>query len=174
LLILPINISKIITRKIKNFNEDREVAMTDFRVIVDADACPKACLQIIQRLATVYRYEVITVASFNHQIENANHHIVGNESQATDMMVMNLTRSGDIIVTQDWGLAAIILGKNAKVISPSGKIFNTSTIDLLLEERNILAKHRRSGGRTKGPSKRGKDDDQKFERNLLKLLTPTE
>jgi uncharacterized protein len=147
--------------------------MTDFRVIVDADACPKACLQIIQRLAKIYHYEVLTVASFNHQIENPNHRIVGNESQATDMMVMNLTCPDDIVVTQDWGLAAIILGKNAQALSPSGKIFNPTTIDLLLEERDILAKHRRSGGRTKGPSKRSKDDDQKFETSLVKLLTET-
>ena len=147
--------------------------MTDFRVIVDADACPKACLQIIQRLGKVYQYEVLTVASFNHQIENPNHRVVGNESQATDMMVMNLARPGDIIVTQDWGLAAIILAKKAKVISPSGKIFDPSTIDLLLEEREILAKHRRSGGRTKGPSKRNQDDDQRFETNLIKLFTET-
>ena len=147
--------------------------MTDFRVIVDADACPKACLQIIQRLSKVYHYEVLTVASFNHQIENPDHRVVGNESQATDMMVMNLTRPGDIIVTQDWGLAAIILGKNAQAISPSGKIFNPNAIDLLLEEREILAEHRQSGGRTKGPSKRSHDDDQNFESNFRKLFTET-
>jgi uncharacterized protein YaiI (UPF0178 family) len=89
------------------------------------------------------------------------------------MMVMNLTQPGDIIVTQDWGLAAIILAKKAKVIAPSGKIFDAATIDLLLEERDILAKHRRAGGRTKGPSKRSRDDDQRFENNLLKLFTET-
>jgi Uncharacterized protein conserved in bacteria len=145
--------------------------MSNFHVIVDADACPKACLQIIQKLAGVYRYEVITVASFNHQINNPNHYVVGDESQAADIMVSNLTRPGDIVVTQDWGLAAIVLGKNAKAISPGGKIFHSATIDLLLEERNILAMHRRSGGKTKGPPKRSKDDDQRFEANFKKLLT---
>lgn len=144
--------------------------MPDLHIIVDADACPKTCLQIIQKLAKIHKYEVITIASFNHHIENARHLVAGNESQATDIMVMNLCRPGDIIVTQDWGLAAIVLARTAKAISPSGKIFDPATIDLLLEERNILAKHRRSGGRTKGPSKRSKEDDQLFENNLKRLL----
>lgn len=147
--------------------------MTDLRVIVDADACPKNCLQIIQKLSQIYHYQVITVASFNHQIQGADHYIVGNESQAADIMVSNLTKPGDIIVTQDWGLAAIILAKNAKALSPTGRIFETSTIDLLLEERNILAKYRRGGGRTKGPSKRSIQDDQNFETNLRRLVTQT-
>ncbi len=145
--------------------------MADLRVIVDADACPKNCLQIIQKLSQTYRYQVITVASFNHQIQGAHHYIVGNESQAADIMVSNLTKPGDIVVTQDWGLAAIVLAKNAKALSPTGRIFETATIDLLLEERNILAKYRRGGGRTKGPSKRSIQDDQNFEKNLLRLVT---
>ncbi len=147
--------------------------MADLRVIVDADACPKNCLQIIQKLSQTYLYQVITVASFNHQIQGAHHYIVGNESQAADIMVSNLTKPGDIVVTQDWGLAAIVLAKNAKALSPTGRIFETSTIDLLLEERNILAKYRRSGGRTKGPSKRSIQDDQNFEKNLRRLVTET-
>jgi uncharacterized protein YaiI (UPF0178 family) len=145
--------------------------MTDSRIIVDADACPKTCLQIIQKLAKTYGYEVITIASFNHQIKNTHHLVAGNESQATDIMVMNLSRPGDIIVTQDWGLAAIVLAKNTKAISPSGKVFQPQTIDLLLEERDALAKYRRSGGRTKGPSKRTPGDDRQFETNLRRLLT---
>jgi uncharacterized protein YaiI (UPF0178 family) len=149
------------------------VTLVELRIIVDADACPKNCLQIIQELSKVYGYEVITVASFNHQIQGAHHYIVGNEPQAADIMVSNLTRPDDIVVTQDWGLAAIILAKKAKALSPTGRIFDTSTIDLLLEERNILAKHRRGGGRTKGPSKRTVKDDQNFEKNLRKLLTET-
>ncbi|HBE81094.1 MAG TPA: hypothetical protein DDW65_25390 [Firmicutes bacterium] len=147
--------------------------MIDSRVIVDADACPKTCLQIIQKLAKVHGCEVITIASFNHQIENTHHLVAGNESQATDIMVMNLSRPGDIIVTQDWGLAAMVLAKNAKAISPVGKVFQPHTIDLLLEERDALAKYRRSGGRTKGPPKRTPGDDQQFEINLRQLLTET-
>ncbi len=127
-------------------------------------------MQIAQKLARDYNYELITVASFNHQIPNENHFVVGDESQATDIAVANLTQTGDIVITQDWGLAALVLGKKARAISPRGRIYTADQIDLLLEERNLLAKYRSSGGRTKGPSKHSKDDDRLFESNLLKLL----
>ena len=110
------------------------------------------------------------MASFNHQISNENHHVVGDESQATDIAVANLTQLGDIVITQDWGLAALILGKKAHAISPRGRIYSAGQIDLLLEERNLLAKYRSSGGRTKGPSRRSRDDDRLFKCNLIKLL----
>lgn len=145
--------------------------MTSFRVIIDADACPRACLQIIQRLASTYQYELITVASFNHLIENQQHIVVGDESQATDIAVLNKAQPGDIVVTQDWGLAAMVLGKKVKAIAPSGRIYAAEEMDLLLEEREMLAKYRRGGGRTKGPTKRTKEDDRHFEENFMKILT---
>lgn len=123
-----------------------------------------------KKLAEKFNYELITVASFNHRISNEKHLVVGDESQAADIMVANLTRPGDIVITQDWGLAALILGKKARAISPRGRIYLTEQIDLLLEERNLLAKYRNSGGRTKGPSKHSRNDDRQFEANLIKLL----
>lgn len=140
------------------------------RVIIDADACPKACLQIIRKLALIYDFEVITVASFNHHFEHTNHQITGNEDQATDIAIINQVREGDIVVTQDWGLAAIVLGKSALAIAPGGRIFENNQMDALLEERNILAKFRRGGGRTRGPAKRTTDDDNRFEANFVSLL----
>jgi uncharacterized protein YaiI (UPF0178 family) len=142
------------------------------RIIVDADACPKSCLRIARKLADKFNIELITVASFNHRISNENHLVVGDEAQAADIAVANLTQPGDIVITQDWGLAALILGKKAFAISPRGRIYIPEQIDLLLEERNLLAKHRNSGGRTKGPTKHSKDNDRLFESNLWKLLSP--
>lgn len=121
-------------------------------------------------LAEKFNLELITVASFNHRISNENHLIVGDESQAADIAVANLTKPGDIVITQDWGLAALIIGKKARAISPRGRIYSPEQIDLLLEERNLLAKYRNSGGRTKGPSKHSKVDDRIFEANLVKLI----
>jgi uncharacterized protein YaiI (UPF0178 family) len=127
-------------------------------------------LQIARKLAEKFNLELITVASFNHRISNENHLVVGDESQATDIAIANLTQPGDIVITQDWGLAALVLGKQARAISPRGWIYSSEQIDLLLEERNLLAKYRNSGGRTKGPSKHSKDNDRSFESNLMKLL----
>lgn len=140
------------------------------QLIIDADACPKNCLRIAQKLAGQFGYELVTVASFNHRISNDNHLVVGDESQATDIAVANLAQPGDIVITQDWGLAALILGKKARAISPRGRIYSAGQIDLLLEERNLLAKYRNSGGHIKGPPKHSKDDDRLFEANLVKLL----
>jgi uncharacterized protein YaiI (UPF0178 family) len=147
--------------------------MDPVRVIVDADSCPKSCFQIIKKLALKYHLVIITVASFNHRIDSENHIITGDEDQATDIAVVNQTRAGDIVVTQDWGLAAMILGKSAKAIAPNGRIYQAEQMALLLEERNIMAKFRRSGGHTKGPPQRIKKDDDRFEQNLVRILEQT-
>lgn len=140
------------------------------KIIVDADACPKNALHICSRLAAAYRITLQTVASFNHDINSEHHTVVGNAAQETDLAVTNMTARGDIVVTQDTGLAAMVLGKGAAAISPGGKIFHKETIVFLLEEREGKARLRRGGGRTKGPRKRTPEDDVRFEANLRKLI----
>lgn len=141
-----------------------------FKVIVDADACPRACLQILQKHQKISGYRLVTVASVDHHIQNSDHIMVGKGADAADLAVMNNTARGDVVVTQDWGLAALVLGKGALALAPSGRIYSPDNIDFLLEERFLKAKHRRAGGRTKGPSARTNDDNQRFEQNFLKLL----
>jgi uncharacterized protein YaiI (UPF0178 family) len=141
------------------------------RVIVDADACPQKAKEIIVILAKKYGKEVIMVASFNHNLAgDFQVVVVGNEPQAADLAVINLTRKGDIVVTQDWGLAAVLLGKGVEVVSPHGKIYREEKIEFLLEQRHIKAKIRRSGGKTKGPAARTKEDNEHFRRALDDLL----
>ena len=140
------------------------------KIIVDADACPKNALQICMKLGKEYEVSVWTVASFNHNIVSDRHIVVGNASQEADIKVINLSESGDIVITQDWGLAAMVLGKPAYCLSPSGREFRAENIEFLMEEREIKAKLRRSGGRTKGPAKRTAEDDQKFMATLQKIL----
>lgn len=137
---------------------------------MDADACPRNCLQIIQKLADTYQYQVVTVASFNHRIDNPIHLIVGDESQAADIAVINRTQPGDIVVTQDWGLAAMVLAKQAQALSPQGQIFEAGQMNSLLEERHLLAEYRRSGGRAKGPTKRTWNDDERFMESFIRAL----
>ena len=141
-----------------------------FKVVVDADACPRACLQIMQRQKEIWKYRLLTVASVDHHIENTDHVVVGKGSDAADLAVMNHAAKGDIVVTQDWGLAALVLGKGALAIAPSGRIYSERNIDFLLEERSLKAKYRRAGGRTKGPAARTATDDHRFEESFLKLV----
>ncbi len=140
------------------------------KILVDADACPKSALQICSKLGKKYHVPVWTVATFDHHIESDHHIVVGSEPQETDFKTINLTEPGDIVVTQDWGLAAIALGKGARSLSPSGHEFRSEKIDFLLEEREVKARFRRSGGRTKGPKKRTSEDDRRFEATLEKIL----
>lgn len=140
------------------------------KIIVDADACPKNALFICSRLATEYQIDLHTISSFNHNISSAHHTTVGNASQETDLAVMNMTVKGDIVVTQDGGLAAMVLGKGAAALSPIGKVFREETIMFLLEERETKAKLRRGGRHTKGPRKRTPEDDERFAANLRMLI----
>ena len=140
------------------------------KIMVDADACPKSVLQICMSIGHQYGVQVWTVASFNHSIDSDHPVIVGNDPQEADIRIINMTEEGDIIVTQDWGLAAVVLGKGAKCLSPVGREFRPDKIQFLLEEREIKSKLRRSGVRTKGPKKRTVDDDRQFETCLERIL----
>lgn len=141
------------------------------KILVDADACPKSALEICMRLGHKYGVPVWTVASFDHDIESDHHVTVGTDFQEADIKVINLTETGDIVITQDWGLAAIVLGKDAKCLSPHGREFHSDRVLFLLEEREVKAKVRRSGGRTKGPRKRTAEDDRRFENLLERVLS---
>jgi uncharacterized protein len=140
------------------------------KIIIDADACPKAVLNICLELGHRHGIEVWTVASFNHNIESDHHTIVGSDSQEADLKVINLAENGDIAVTQDWGLAAMLLGKKVRSLSPVGREYRPESIDFMLEEREAKAKFRRSGGRTKGPKKRTEEDDHNFLRCLELMI----
>jgi uncharacterized protein YaiI (UPF0178 family) len=140
------------------------------KILVDADACPRSALQICIRLGRKYNIPVWTVASFNHHIESEHPIVVGDDFQEADMKIMNLTEAGDIVVTGDWGLSAIVLGKGARCLSPMGREFQAEKIEFLMEEREVKAKVRRGGGRTKGPKKRTFEDDRRFDLSLEKIL----
>lgn len=140
------------------------------KIIIDADACPRSVLQICLKVGCKYATPVWTVASFNHNISSDHHITVGNASQEADIKVMNLADQGDIVITQDWGLAAMVIGKGAKCLSPMGRVYRPDQVDFLLEEREIKAKFRRAGGRTKGPAKRKLQDDRRFEQLLEACL----
>lgn len=143
------------------------------RIFVDADACPVK--EIILHESSKYGIEVFLVHSTCHystkkEYEKAYHIMVDNESQAADMAIMNKAQKGDIVVTGDFGLAALLLGKGAHVISFYGKVYKNDNIESMLFERHLSAVIRRSGGRVKGPAKRNKADDSYFQKNLNILI----
>ena len=140
------------------------------RILVDADACPVK--EIIVRLAKQRNIPVIMIIDTSHKINDGYSSVITVDKQAdsVDFALMSLLTRDDIVVTQDFGLAAMVLGKGARAVNQNGLIFTDDNIDKLLMERHIGQKVRRGGGRTKGPSKRTKEDDIRFEISFEKLL----
>ncbi len=140
------------------------------RVLVDADACPGR--DIIEKVAKQYGVPVIMYCDTNHILRSDYSEIkyIGSGFQSVDIAIANDSRAGDIIVTQDYGVAAMVLGKKAYAISPRGHIYDDSNIERLLFERHISAKVRKGGGRTSGHKKRGSEDDERLEKNLKKIF----
>lgn len=143
------------------------------RIIIDGDGCPVRKIAIAEGKAR--KIEVVIVQSIEHNIKDEESELVrfitvDNSYQSADMKIVNIIESADILITGDYGLAALALGKKSRVISPTGKIFDNENMDRLLFERHISASARRMGKRTKGPAPRTKQDDEKFTRNLVFLL----
>ncbi|MCL6581321.1 MAG: DUF188 domain-containing protein [Firmicutes bacterium] len=142
--------------------------------MVDADACPRGAAATIRRLQAGYGYAVLTVASLRHKVEPwgpwHEHVVVGPEREATDIVVANRARRGDVVVTQDWGLAALTLARGCRAVSPLGYVYRPETLAFLLEERHLKARLRRAGGRTKGPPRRDTAVEARFERAFIAVL----
>ena len=141
------------------------------QILVDADACPVK--QIIVRIAKQYNIPVTMLIDPSHELYDGYSRIITVDKQAdsVDYALMGLLTRDDIVVTQDYGPAAMALGRGAKAVNQNGLIFTDSNIDKLLMERHIGQKIRRSGGRTKGPVKRTKEDDVRFEAAFQRLLS---
>lgn len=143
------------------------------KILVDADACPVK--DIIERVAKEYGLPVMMLTDTSHILTSAYSEIVlvSKAPDAVDFALINRTAKGDIVVTQDYGVAAMALGKGAYAIHPSGKIYTDSNIDVLLMERDIAKKCRRDGERIKGHAKkRTNADDERFAqafRSLCKM-----
>ena len=138
---------------------------------IDADACPVVDIAI--RVAQTYHVTVTLVCDDAHhmQREGARTITVARGADSADLMLVNLLKRGDAVVTQDYGLAALCLARGARVMDPNGRVYNDDNIDSLLGMRHISAKTRRAGGRLKGPPKREKAQDEAFARALEAMLS---
>ena len=129
------------------------------KILVDADACPVK--EIIEKVAKQKNIEVVMYIDSSHILSSDYSKIV------------NDSEKGDVIVTQDYGVASLALGRSAYAIGNSGLIYDNDNIDKLMFERFLGQKVRRAGrkgGKTFNPKKRTKEDDERFEQNLLKIL----
>ena len=143
------------------------------RILVDADACP--VVSIVEKTAKKYEIPVVLLCDTNHVLYSDYSEVitVGAGADAVDFKLVSLCQKGDIVVTQDYGVAAMILGKGAYGIHQSGKWYTNENIDQMLMERHLLKKARNAKKKhhLKGPAKRTEEDDKRFEVSLEKLIS---
>ena len=142
------------------------------RIYVDADACP--VIPIVEQVAEKNNIAVTLLCDTNHVLDSdySEVKIIGAGADAVDFALINLCRKNDIVVTQDYGVAAMALGKRAYAIHQSGKWYTDENIDQMLMERHLSKKARRASGKNhlKGPKKRTEEDDVRFKRSFEKLV----
>ena len=125
-------------------------------IYVDADACPVT--RIVERVAREHDIPVVLLCDTNHVLSSdySTIKVIGAGADAVDIALINLCQRGDIVVTQDYGVAALALGKGAKAIHQSGRWYTDENIDSLLMERHMAKVARRSAKHHLRPRRSGR------------------
>lgn len=144
----------------------------NFKIYVDADACP--VVPIVERIARKYDIPVMLLCDTNHILTSdySTVKVIDAGADAVDFALISLVQKDDLVVTQDYGVAAMALGKGASAIHQSGKWYTNENIDQMLMERHLAKKARRTSSKNhmKGPKKRTDQDDARFEVSFEKML----
>ena len=142
------------------------------RVFIDADACP--VVSIVENISKKYNIPVTLLCDTNHVLtsEYSEVIVVGAGADAVDYKLISICHRGDIVVSQDYGVAALALGKGAFAICQSGMLYTQDNIDQMLMERHLARKARVGKGKhhLKGPKKRTREEDEAFEKAFADLL----
>ena len=142
------------------------------QIYVDADACP--VVGIVEKTAKRYRIPVTLLCDTNHVLHSdySEVMIVGAGADAVDYKLIGICHRGDIVVSQDYGVAAMALGKGAYAIHQSGRWYTNENIDQMLMERHLNGKARRGSHQNHitGPKKRTKEDDERFAQSFEKMV----
>ncbi len=151
---------------------DRKERSWYMKIYVDADACP--VVRIVENIAEKHGISVTLLCDTNHVLNSSYSEVkvIGAGADAVDFALINLCKKGDIVVTQDYGVAAMALGKGAYCIHQSGKWYTNENIDRMLMERHFGKKARRASGKNhlKGPKKRTEGDDIRFAESFEKMV----
>lgn len=140
------------------------------RILIDADGCPVTDIAV----AAAMRFQVACVilcddAHFFER-EGAQTIMVQRGADSVDFRLANMAAPADLVITQDYGLAAMCLAKKARVMHQDGQLYDESNIDGLLFSRHESKKARAAGARLKGKPKRQKQQDERFAHALTRLL----
>lgn len=139
-------------------------------LIIDGDACPN--INEIKDIAVKYQVEMLVFIDYAHYLQDDYFKTILCEigSDSVDLELLKHVKNNDIVITQDYGLASLVLSRGAKVLHVSGKMIDNSNIDQLLMSRYVSAKQRKSGARIKGLTKRTDEIRDVFLKQLEFLL----
>ena len=144
----------------------------NMQIFVDADACP--VVGIVEKVAKEHNLPVTLLCDTNHVLSSDYSEVivVGAGADAVDYKLISICHKGDVVVSQDYGVAAMALGKGAYAIHQSGKWYTNENIDQMLMERHLNKKARRASGKNhlKGPRKRTAEDDEHFRESFEKMI----
>ena len=141
------------------------------QIFVDADACP--VVGIVEKIAEKYNISTTLLCDTNHVLTSDYSviKVISAGADAVDIALINLCQRGDIVITQDYGVAALALGKGARAIHQNGRWYTDDNIDSLLMERYLAKKARRSSKHhLKGPAKRTEEDDRRFAESFERMI----
>ena len=140
------------------------------RILVDADGCP--VVDITVALSKKHKIECLLLCDTSHIFEKCGAKTLtfSKGSDSVDFALVNLVQPGDIVVTQDYGLAAMCLARRARIINQDGMEYNADNIDALLLQRYTAKKIRNAGGRLKGAAKRAAAQDESYKDKLIQLI----
>ncbi|MCZ0755571.1 YaiI/YqxD family protein [Anoxybacillus sp. J5B_2022] len=140
-------------------------------IFVDADACPVK--HEIFSLARQYNVESVFVSSYNHfsHDQTMKWVYVDTEKEAVDLYIVNHAHRGDVVVTQDIGLASMLVNRQIYVVSPRGSVYREEEMGQRLYARYLQAKQRRQGIYGKGMKRFSAEERQAFRKSFEKILS---
>ena len=139
-------------------------------VLIDADGCPVTDITI--RSCQKHNIPCILLCDTAHEFyrEGAQTLVFDKGIDSVDFALVSRVQKGDLVITQDYGLASMCLAKGCRILHQDGWEYSADNIDVLLLVRHESRKHRAAGGRFKGPKKRTTQQNTAFETALEHIL----
>ncbi len=140
------------------------------RILIDADGCPVVDITVSVARENGIECHIFCDSAHNFEKVGATTHTVMQGADSADFYLVNFASRGDIVITQDYGLASMALSKGARVINQDGLEYTEFNIDALLLARHTAKKIRNAGGRLRGNPPRKREQDKAFEEKLREIV----
>jgi len=139
-------------------------------IFIDADGCPVVDITVNTALKNNIKPVIVCDTSHIFNYDNAEIIVVEKGNDSTDFFLINKVKKGDIVVTQDYGLAAMCIAKKAIPINQNGFVYTNQNIDSMLLRRHIAKEIRHSGGKVPNMKKRKFSDNERFKKCLSDII----